>query len=155
MTSSMVVLRSKRLGRSRLYKGHPCSPLLVPSVPRLPTDLDTPISMSFIASSQHVRLENGHILHARCEDERGNWVDSRIDLNHHIGNTDGKFPSRKFPLFLLLGLSAKKRRPRRTSGILILLWAHVGTGHKILLIAVILLLYVTQYPVRVSISFGL
>jgi len=46
--------------------------------------------MSFAASSQKAWIEHGHILHAQCKDRHGHWVDSTIDLNHHIGNSDGK-----------------------------------------------------------------
>ena len=63
--------------------------------------------MSFVATSQHVWLEHGHILHAQCKDTRGVWVDATIDLDHHIGNSDGKQPSLMLPLLLLFGLSAE------------------------------------------------
>lgn len=63
------------------------SPSTLPSA-----DLNTPVEMSFSASSQNAWLEHGHILHAKCEDSCGNLVDSTIDLNHYIGNSDGKLP---------------------------------------------------------------
>ncbi|KAF8448236.1 Cyanovirin-N [Kalaharituber pfeilii] len=47
--------------------------------------------MSFSASSQSLRLENGHILKAHCKDRSGKWRESAIDLNRVIGVTDGWF----------------------------------------------------------------
>jgi hypothetical protein len=39
----------------------------------------------------NIRLDNGHILRARLRNEKGEWVDSEIDLNDCLGNDDGKF----------------------------------------------------------------
>lgn len=65
--------------------------------------------MSFVASSQDVWLEHGHILHAKCEDVEGNLVDSTIDLNYYIGNSDGKL---SWLLYRYLG--SRPRELRRT-----------------------------------------
>lgn len=61
--------------------------------------------MSFAASSKNIRLEHGHILHAECKDREGDFVDSHIDLDHHIGNTDGKpqFESSRCYRYMALG----------------------------------------------------
>ncbi|KAI5866315.1 CVNH domain-containing protein [Durotheca rogersii] len=47
--------------------------------------------MSFHASSEDIRLEDGHILKARLRDADGNYKDAEIDLNNFIGNDDGRF----------------------------------------------------------------
>ncbi|KAG8413081.1 hypothetical protein J3459_015809 [Metarhizium acridum] len=47
--------------------------------------------MSFYESSKNIWLEDGHILHADCQDDDGNWNESTIDLNEFIGNSDGWF----------------------------------------------------------------
>ncbi|EFY87369.1 hypothetical protein MAC_06604 [Metarhizium acridum CQMa 102] len=48
-------------------------------------------NMSFYESSKNIWLEDGHILHADCQDDDGNWNESTIDLNEFIGNSDGWF----------------------------------------------------------------
>lgn len=48
--------------------------------------------MSFNTSSQDVRIEGGHILKARVQNEGGDFVDSEINLNDFLGNDDGKVP---------------------------------------------------------------
>ncbi|KAG8413082.1 hypothetical protein J3459_015809 [Metarhizium acridum] len=59
--------------------------------------------MSFYESSKNIWLEDGHILHADCQDDDGNWNESTIDLNEFIGNSDGWFEwdgvSKSFSLF--------------------------------------------------------
>lgn len=60
--------------------------------------------MSFSASSKDIRLEHGHILHAKCENTAGNFDDSYIDLDHHIGNTDGKPHSESSGCYCYLAL---------------------------------------------------
>ena len=72
--------------------------------PSNPTDLNTSINMSFSASSKDIRLEHGHILHAKCENTAGNFDDSYIDLDHHIGNTDGKPHSESSGCYCYLAL---------------------------------------------------
>ncbi|EMR64346.1 hypothetical protein MGN70_004254 [Eutypa lata] len=47
--------------------------------------------MSFNTSSQDVRIEGGHILKARVQNEGGDFVDSEINLNDFLGNDDGRF----------------------------------------------------------------
>lgn len=47
--------------------------------------------MSFSATTESHYLIDGHILQCRCKDDDGNWVESRLDLNQHIGNSDGWF----------------------------------------------------------------
>ncbi|KAJ1323282.1 CVNH domain-containing protein [Microdochium nivale] len=46
--------------------------------------------MSFSQSSQCYRLE-GSTLFAMCQRSDGNLVDSQIDLDNYIGNSDGEF----------------------------------------------------------------
>lgn len=45
--------------------------------------------MSFHLSAEDIRVEDGHILKARLRNEAGEWQDSEIDLDQHIGNTNG------------------------------------------------------------------
>jgi hypothetical protein len=65
--------------------------------------------MSFIESSQNVWLEDGHILHAQCQDGNGNFNECIIDLNKHVGNTDG--------WFMWDGESKHPMSPRHTRGV--------------------------------------
>lgn len=44
---------------------------------------------NFFATSENVRLEDRHYLRARLQRVDGEWVDSEINLNDHIGNDDG------------------------------------------------------------------
>lgn len=46
--------------------------------------------MSFHASAQDIRVDDGHILRARLRNTNGEEVDAEIDLNQFIGNNDGK-----------------------------------------------------------------
>ncbi|CAE6358175.1 unnamed protein product [Rhizoctonia solani] len=48
--------------------------------------------MSFAdsASAESIRLADGHWLVASLQDSEGNWHESTIDLDHFIGNIDGK-----------------------------------------------------------------
>ncbi|KAI1336122.1 Cyanovirin-N [Xylariaceae sp. FL0016] len=46
---------------------------------------------NFFATSQDIRLEDGHILRARLQKVDGEWVDAEINLNDHIGNENGRF----------------------------------------------------------------
>lgn len=45
--------------------------------------------MSFHASAQDIRVDDGHILKARLQNTNGEEVDAEIDLNQCIGNNDG------------------------------------------------------------------
>lgn len=47
--------------------------------------------MSFTGTSTDFWLEDGHILHAQCQDENGEWNGSSLDLNEYVGNSDGWF----------------------------------------------------------------
>jgi len=47
--------------------------------------------MSFHATTESHRLRDGHILECRCRNGHGDWVDSSLDLDQHIGNSDGYF----------------------------------------------------------------
>ncbi|KAL2131518.1 hypothetical protein VTI74DRAFT_4939 [Chaetomium olivicolor] len=47
--------------------------------------------MSFHASAQDIRVDDGHILRARLSNANGEGVDAEIDLNQFIGNNDGNF----------------------------------------------------------------
>lgn len=63
--------------------------------------------MSFSATTESHYLIDGHILQCRCKDDDGNWVESRLDLNQHIGNSDGPSSSLcyvlgSFPIVTLL-----------------------------------------------------
>ena len=46
--------------------------------------------MSFHYSAEDIRIEDGHILKARLQRADGEWNDSEIDLNNHIGNDNGE-----------------------------------------------------------------
>ncbi|KAK4184014.1 cyanovirin-n family protein [Podospora australis] len=47
--------------------------------------------MSFHASAQNIRVDDGHILRATLDNGSGEWVDAEFDLNQAIGNNDGNF----------------------------------------------------------------
>ncbi|KAK4128849.1 Cyanovirin-N [Parathielavia appendiculata] len=47
--------------------------------------------MSFHASAQDIRVDDGHILRARLTNLNGEEVDAELDLNDYIGNNDGSF----------------------------------------------------------------
>ncbi|KAL4882057.1 Cyanovirin-N [Aspergillus karnatakaensis] len=47
--------------------------------------------MSFHLSAQNIRVEDDHILHAELQNEDGDWVEAELDLNHVLGNNDGRF----------------------------------------------------------------
>ncbi|KAJ4379162.1 hypothetical protein N0V86_005205 [Didymella sp. IMI 355093] len=47
--------------------------------------------MSFHYSAQDIRVDDGHILRARLQRADGEWEDSEIDLNQHVGNDNGHF----------------------------------------------------------------
>ncbi|KAL7622170.1 hypothetical protein AAE478_007673 [Parahypoxylon ruwenzoriense] len=47
--------------------------------------------MSFHATSEDIRLDDGHVLKARLRNEEGDYNDTEIDLNQYIGNNDGRF----------------------------------------------------------------
>lgn len=54
--------------------------------------------MSFQASSTDIRLDgDGYTLRAKAKKKNGKQVDSQIDLNSCIGNTNGTFPSPVHP----------------------------------------------------------
>lgn len=48
--------------------------------------------MTFHHSAEDIRIDDGHILRARLQTADGEWNDSEIDLNNHIGNVDGINP---------------------------------------------------------------
>ncbi len=48
--------------------------------------------MSFHASAQDIRVDDGHILRARLNNADGQQVDAEIDLNQFIGNSNGESP---------------------------------------------------------------
>jgi hypothetical protein len=45
--------------------------------------------MSFHYSAEEIRIDDGHILRARLQRGDGEWNDSEIDLNNHIGVDNG------------------------------------------------------------------
>ncbi|OAL51445.1 Cyanovirin-N [Pyrenochaeta sp. DS3sAY3a] len=47
--------------------------------------------MTFHHSAEDIRIDDGHILRARLQRADGEWNDSEIDLNNHIGNDNGNF----------------------------------------------------------------
>lgn len=47
------------------------------------------ITMTFHHSAEDIRIDDGHILRARLQRADGEWNDSEIDLNNHIGNDNG------------------------------------------------------------------
>jgi hypothetical protein len=46
--------------------------------------------MSFHASAQDIRVDDGHMLRARLSNANGEEVDAEMDLNQFIGNRDGE-----------------------------------------------------------------
>ncbi|KAG8668477.1 hypothetical protein FPOAC2_07764 [Fusarium poae] len=46
---------------------------------------------NFHESSSNIWLEDGHILHANCGNGDGDEVESTLDLDYYIGNSDGAF----------------------------------------------------------------
>ncbi|KAF9354239.1 hypothetical protein BGX26_007944 [Mortierella sp. AD094] len=49
------------------------------------------MSGNLSATSQEIELIEGHILRAVCRTADGDWVESVINLDDHIGNRDGHF----------------------------------------------------------------
>ncbi|KAF1851275.1 Cyanovirin-N [Cucurbitaria berberidis CBS 394.84] len=47
--------------------------------------------MSFHYSAENIRIDDGHILRARLQRVDGEWNDSEIDLDNHLGNDNGYF----------------------------------------------------------------
>ncbi|KAL1301912.1 hypothetical protein AAFC00_006090 [Neodothiora populina] len=47
--------------------------------------------MSFHLSAQEIHIADNHILRARLQTESGEWRESEIDLDNHIGNINGMF----------------------------------------------------------------
>ena len=45
--------------------------------------------MTFLASAENVRLDEGHILRAQLRNMNGDLVDAEIDLNSVLGNHSG------------------------------------------------------------------
>ena len=45
--------------------------------------------MSFHATAEDIRVEDGHILKARLRNGNGDLVDAELDLNQYLGNYDG------------------------------------------------------------------
>lgn len=48
--------------------------------------------MSFHASAEHIRVDDGHILRAVLHNSEGNAAEAEFDLNTVIGNIDGLSP---------------------------------------------------------------
>jgi hypothetical protein len=46
---------------------------------------------NFFATAEGLRLEDNHFLRGRLQRIDGEWVDTEINLNEHIGNADGMF----------------------------------------------------------------
>ncbi|KAI1411087.1 cyanovirin-N family protein [Hypoxylon sp. FL1857] len=46
---------------------------------------------NFFATSQNIRLEDGHYIRASLQKVDGEWVEAEINLNDHIGNENGRF----------------------------------------------------------------
>ncbi|KAF7534207.1 hypothetical protein G7054_g6426 [Neopestalotiopsis clavispora] len=46
---------------------------------------------NFFATAEGLRLEDNHFLRGRLQRIDGEWVDTEINLNEHIGNADGHF----------------------------------------------------------------
>ncbi|UKZ79474.1 hypothetical protein TrVFT333_007229 [Trichoderma virens FT-333] len=46
--------------------------------------------MSFVDSAQNYRLEGSELVAEVCRVD-GSWVESRLDLNNHVGNNEGVF----------------------------------------------------------------
>ncbi|OLN97900.1 Cyanovirin-N-like protein [Colletotrichum chlorophyti] len=47
--------------------------------------------MSFHASAEDTRVDDGHILRARLQNGEGEFVDAELDLNQVLGNNNGSF----------------------------------------------------------------
>lgn len=47
--------------------------------------------MSFHESAANIRLEDDHFLVAELQNEDGEYVEARFDLDDILGNSDGKF----------------------------------------------------------------
>ncbi|EFQ34514.1 CVNH domain-containing protein [Colletotrichum graminicola] len=47
--------------------------------------------MSFHISAQDIRVDDGHILRARLNNENGECVDAECNLNDFLGNNNGSF----------------------------------------------------------------
>ncbi|KAF2703796.1 Cyanovirin-N [Pleomassaria siparia CBS 279.74] len=45
--------------------------------------------MSFHLSAEDIRVDDNHILRARLQSVDGEWRDAEIDLDNHLGNTEG------------------------------------------------------------------
>jgi hypothetical protein len=56
-----------------------------------PKTTQQPFKMTFYHTAEDIRIDDGHILRARLQTGDGEWHDSEIDLNQHIGNIDGEF----------------------------------------------------------------
>lgn len=48
--------------------------------------------MSFHASAEHIRVDDGHILRAVLHNASGEAAETEFDLNSVIGNVDGLSP---------------------------------------------------------------
>ncbi|KAJ6436351.1 CVNH domain-containing protein [Purpureocillium lavendulum] len=47
--------------------------------------------MSFYRSASNIRVDDGHLLRASVLNGDGDWVDSELDLDQFIGNSNGRF----------------------------------------------------------------
>lgn len=47
--------------------------------------------MSFHLTAEEIRVEDNHVLFAYLRNDDGELVESRIDLNEHLGNDNGMF----------------------------------------------------------------
>ncbi|KAF6818380.1 cyanovirin-n family protein [Colletotrichum plurivorum] len=47
--------------------------------------------MSFHASAQNIRVDDGHILRAELANGDGEWQETEVNLNDFIGNNNGSF----------------------------------------------------------------
>ncbi|KAK1828814.1 CVNH domain-containing protein [Podospora conica] len=47
--------------------------------------------MSFHASAENIRVDDGHMLRAALRNGNGDLVDAELDLNSVLGNNDGNF----------------------------------------------------------------
>ncbi|KKK18707.1 hypothetical protein ARAM_001221 [Aspergillus rambellii] len=47
--------------------------------------------MSFHLSAENIEIIDNHLLVARLRDEGGEFRDASIDLNHFLGNDNGRF----------------------------------------------------------------
>ncbi|KAF9172711.1 hypothetical protein BGX21_004887 [Mortierella sp. AD011] len=46
---------------------------------------------NFTSSCRNMKLIDGHILYAECRDFQGEWFQSTLDLDEHLGNDNGVF----------------------------------------------------------------